>query len=324
MLSHVLLFVVGLIILYLGAEWLVEAASQTALQYGLRPLVVGLTIVSLGTSLPEFVVNTLAAVAGEDDIAIGNIVGSNISNVGLILGVSATVAPLAVRPKLMRLEYPLMMTAMLVFYGMAWTGTITQRDGLLLIIGLVVVMGFLLINAYRSSNPRPPSVTDPTSAPSPTAYLSTWWAKLLSIVGGAIGLGLGAHLMVDSAVHIAEALGIDRVIIGLTVVAIGTSLPELAASLLSAAKQEGGLAVGNVVGSNLLNVLFVVGAVALIRPLSVEATALRIHFPVMIVFCAVLLPIVWTGYRISRGEGVVLLLGFLGYMGYLLAPYVVG
>lgn len=317
MVGSLLIFTAGLLLLYLGAEALVKAASQIALQYGVRPLVVGLTIVALGTSLPEFGVNVLAAATGEDDLALGNIIGSNISNVGLVLGASALVAPLAVRSKTVRQEYPLMMGAMVAFYATAKSGVITQAEGLLLVLGLVGVMAYLLLYARR---PGAPSASQ-ASPLLPNGEMTTWRAKAFSIAGGILGLGMGAHLMVGSAVTIAETLGASRITVGLTIVAVGTSLPELAASLVSAARQQAGLAVGNVLGSNLLNALFVVGAVALVKPLAVEASALRVHFPVMIALCALLLPVAWTGYRITRWEGALLLIAFLGYIAHLVASH---
>lgn len=319
MLLQLTIFTIGIIILYLGAEWLIKGASRMALHYGLRPLVVGLTVVALGTSLPEFFVNFFAALTGESQIALGNIIGSNICNIAFIVGASALILPLAVKPQMLRKEYPLMMGAMILFYLLALDGSITRRDGVLLVVSLIGVMAFLFIDAQR--HPHTSMMEDPPDV-DPEDPLASPWAKTLHVVGGMIFLAGGAHLMVRGAVHIADFMGVDHVVIGLTIVAIGTSLPELAASMVGALKDEADLSVGNVLGSNLLNVLFVVGTVALISPLEVEPISLTLHFPVMLGFCILFLPLAWTGHCITRLEGSVLVVGFIGYLAYLVMPYV--
>lgn len=318
MIFSFVLFVIGLVILYFGAEWLIEGASRLALEYGIRPVVIGLTVVALGTSMPEFVVNLFAAYSNESNLALGNIIGSNICNVALILGASALVLPLIVAPQMLRKEYPMMMGAMVLFYVLALDGRINQIDGFILVVGLIGVMTYLFIDARR--NPHQPLLEEVEEAAAAQDDMPTW-RRVLLVVGGTIFLALGANLMVESAVHIADVLGIDHVIVGLTIVAIGTSLPELAASMVGAFKDEADLSVGNVLGSNLLNVLFVVGFISLIKPLDVEAATLQLHFPIMIGFCLLLLPLAWTGYRITRTEGGVLIAGFLSYMVYLVFPY---
>lgn len=320
MIVEVLLFLVGLVILYYGAEWLIRGASTLALEYGIRPVVVGLTVVALGTSMPEFLVNAFAAFSGESDLALGNIIGSNICNIALILGTSALVLPLAVTPQILRKEYPLMFGAMVIFYLVALDGIITQWDGALLVSLLVAFGLFLLWDARRNKESLLEEVEEEDLKPDPES--NSPLEKVGYLAGGTAGLAVGAHLMVNSAVFIAETLGVDHVVVGLTIVAIGTSLPELAASMVGALKNESDLSVGNVLGSNLLNVLFVVGVVSLIQPLEVKnPTSLSVHFPVMLGFCALLLPLAWTQYRISRAEGGVLLAGFVGYMMYLTLPY---
>lgn len=319
MILDVLLFLLGLVILYYGAEWLIRGASSLALQHGIRPVVVGLTVVALGTSMPEFLVNFFAALSGEHHLALGNIIGSNICNIALILGTSALVLPLAVTPQILRKEYPLMLGAMIVFYLIALDGVISQLDGALLVFLLVGLGVYLLYDARRSSTAAIlDEVEDDLQAGDADA---STLQKVGFVVGGTAGLALGAHLMVNSAVDIANAYNVDHVVIGLTIVAIGTSLPELAASMVGAVKSEADMSVGNVLGSNLLNVLFVVGLVSMMSPLEVDPSSLSIHFPVMLGFCALFLPIAWTQYRISRAEGGVLLAGFVSYMTYLVLPY---
>jgi cation:H+ antiporter len=318
MILDVLLFLVGLVILYYGAEWLIRGASGLALDYGIRPVVVGLTVVALGTSMPEFLVNFIAALGGDHDLAIGNIIGSNISNVALILGASAVVLPVAVTPQILRKEYPMMLGAMVLFYGVALDGTITRLDGSLLVACLLAFISYLLYDAKNNATAQ--SMIDEIDVDSKDVSSSdpqdSLLKKTLYLIGGTAGLALGAHFMVDSAVDIARSMGISQIIIGLTIVAIGTSLPELAASMVGAIKSEADLSVGNILGSNLLNVLFVVGTVSIMSPLSVEPSTLSIHFPVMLGICVMLLPIAWTRYEITRVEGGVLLATFFCYMTY--------
>ena len=318
MLFQSLVFLVGLGILYVGAEWLVKGAASLALRYGIRPLVVGLTVVALGTSMPEFVVNFFAALSNEDSLALGNIIGSNICNIALILGTSALVLPLAVTSGTLRKEYPIMMLVMVFFYIIALDGVINQVDGIMLVGGLVAFLIFIVLDARRYARR---SAVEGVANVEGEEVLGSPLRKVLFLIGGIAFLAVGARLMIYAAIFIAEELGIDPVVIGLTVVAIGTSLPELAASVVSAIRSEADLSVGNVLGSNLLNVLFVVGLVSMVSPIQVDPESLDLHFPVMLAFGALLLPIMWTHYRISRFEGGILLAGFVGYLAYLVLPY---
>ena len=318
MILYALLFVLGLIVLYFGAEGLVQGASSVALQYGIPPVVVGLTVVALGTSMPEFLVNFFAILTDESPLALGNIIGSNISNIALILGSCALVLPLTVTPEILRREYPIMLGVMVLFYVCALDGVIGMIDGLVMVTLLVGLGGVLFYDTQQSDTAAiiEQMEGDLETNPEMSALAETGY-----VLGGMIGLALGAHLMVDSAVAIAHKLGIATGIIGLTAVALGTSLPELAASMVSAAKSESDMSVGNVMGSNLLNVLFVVGFLSIFNPLEVEARSLRFDFPVMLAFCALLLPLAWTNSRISRIGGSILLACFVGYLGYLIFPY---
>ena len=340
MLLHAIVFALGLGILYIGADWLVQGASSVALRFGLKPLIVGLTIVALGTSMPEFLLNFFAIMMGEDALAIGNIVGSNISNIALILGLSAIVLPMTVSRDALRREYPLMLVVSFLFWGLAADGSISRLDGGILVGGLAFFMVYLIRDsmAHAKAMKDQPKVVIPAvphehedASPAEKAVSRALtaiasrrfapWARVILLVVGMAALGIGARLMVDSAVAIAELLRIHPVVIGLTIVAIGTSLPELAASMVCAIRKESDMSVGNILGSNMLNILFVVGVVSLIRPVDVEAEAIRIHFPVMIGFSLLLYPLARSGYTLSRAGGAVLLAGFLGYIGWLLYPY---
>lgn len=317
MLLYSVVFVLGLVVLYLGAEWLIKGAAGVALRYGIRPLVVGLTVVALGTSMPEFVVNLIAAVADEDSLALGNIVGSNISNIALILGSSALVLPLAIRPETLRKEYPMMLAVMVVFYGVALDGEISQLDGALLVGGLLAFLIFLVLDARQYAR-----TLEAHSSDKAEVHHDPVKRKFVLLASGIAFLAVGANLMVEAAVFFANVLGIDSVVIGLTVVAIGTSLPELAASVVGAMRKEMDMSVGNILGSNLLNVLFVVGFVSMVRPLRVDAGSLMIHFPVMLAFSVLLFPLMWSSHRITRFEGGMLVTCFVAYLTYIILPYV--
>lgn len=313
------LFLVGLLVLYFGAEGLVQGASSVALQYGIRPVVVGLTVVALGTSMPEFLVNLFAVLDGESPLALGNIIGSNISNVALILGSCALVLPIAVTPELLRREYPIMLGVMVLFYVCALDGVIGAGDGVIMVVILLGLGGYLFYETHQAeAAPIIDEMEDELDGADPEMSAVV---KTAYLVGGMVGLAVGAHLMVDSAVAIAHRLGIATGIIGLTAVALGTSLPELAAAMVSTTKSGSGMSIGNVMGSNILNVLFVVGILSIFEPLTVEPRSLQVDFPVMIGFCVLLLPIAWSQYRITRIGGTVLLVGFLSYMVYLMLPY---
>lgn len=314
---QLLFFVIGLVVLYFGAEWLVKGAASLAIRYGIRPMIVGITVVALATSMPEFVVNFFAALSGEDNLALGNIVGSNICNIALILGISSLVIPITVAPSTLRKEYPIMMGVMILFYVLALDGVVSEIDGGLLIAGLLAFFVYLIRDARRQTNPMPEEAKDVAQDEDGSTA-----KRIFYILGGMVGLSVGARIMVNAAVTIAESMAISPIIVGLTVVAVGTSLPELAASVAAALNKQVDMSVGNVLGSNLVNVLFVVGLVAMINPLQVDTDSLQIHFPVMLGFSAILLPIAWTQYKITRLEGTLLIAGFIGYLVYLVQPYI--
>lgn len=332
MLTQIVVFVLGLGILYLGADWLIDGASEVARKFGIRPLIIGLTIVALGTSLPEFLLNLFAVAAEEDGLAIGNIIGSNIANIALILGVSSVLMPLTFDGGALKKEYPIMLAVTGLFYMLALDGNIARTDGMILVAGLVAFLVFVIKDSTGSSSTTntvtaPPAEDDPLFVPH--SGLKKWlhdektgpFMRILLIVAGMAALAIGARLMVEAAVSMAEMLSISPVIIGLTIVAIGTSLPELAASLMASAKEESDLSVGNILGSNLLNILFVIGVVAIIQPMEVDDETLSLHMPVMIVFSLLLFPLARRHHRLARPGGILLLSGFLAYMIWLAYPY---
>jgi len=308
----------GLILLVAGAEVLVRGAAKLAAQFGIPPLIVGLTVVAFGTSAPETAVSVQAALDGSGDLAIGNVVGSNIGNVLFILGLTALIAPLVVSRQLIRLDVPIMIGASLLTLALTWDGSLSRLDGAILFAGIVAYTAFLIISSRREKA-RADDEFDKEygqhEAPKPNAWL-------INTVLVLVGLGLlvgGAQLLVEGAVGLARALGLSELVIGLTVVAIGTSLPELATSVLAAIRGERDIAVGNIVGSNIFNLLCVLGLASLVSPeaIVVSANALAFDIPVMIGVAIACLPIFFTGYSIARWEGLLFMAYYVAYTTYL-------
>ncbi len=303
-------FVTGLLILVGGAESLVRGSSALALRLGITPLVIGLTVVAFGTSSPELAVSIESALSGSSSIALGNVIGSNVANIGLILGITAIIRPMSVQPSLLKQQIPLMIAISFVIWAMAADMAITFWDGFILVAALI---GFLL-HSYRSSKDSP---EDEEVLPCEVQTLKdkTWFCILLILIGLA-GLIGGGMLFVRSAVEIAQIYNVDEAIIGLTIVAIGTSMPELATSVVAAIRKESDIAIGNIVGSNIFNILAILGIASLISPLSGLGFSTA-DYVVMISFAVILLPMAWSGRTLSRPEGTVLLLGYLSYMAYI-------
>jgi len=280
----VILVLAGLLLLYYGAEYLVTGSSRLALSMGLRPLVVGLTVVAFATSMPELLVSLFAAARGASSMAAGNIIGSNIANIGLILGVAALITPVVVARSTLIREVPIMIVASLGLYAVAFDGILSFLDGLLLFICLLVFLVYCVATA------RSPVVPADGEVEQAIREASSGRGKNVTLVVlGMAGLGVGAELMVRGAVMVATLLGVSEMVIGLSIVAIGTSLPELAASVMSAWKGEMDISVGNVIGSNIFNILFVLGLCPMFSPIVIEARALQLDFPVMLAFCALLI-----------------------------------
>lgn len=306
----------GLALLVVGGEALVRGASGLAQRLGMSSLVIGLTVVAFATSSPELAVTLDAALSGSPDLAVGNVVGSNIANVLLILGVSAVLLPLAVKAQVIRIDLPVMVALCVLLLLVALDGTISTLDGVLL---LVVLLGYsvlaVVLGRRDGAGPSPGETTAPAEeAPSSSAGGSL--AKDLVLVAVGVGLLiLGANQLVDGAVRIATALGVSGLVVGLTVVAIGTSMPELATSVVAARRGERDLAVGNVVGSNIFNIGLVLGLPALLSPdgVPVPAAAIALDIPLMIAAAVALLPIAFTGFTIARWEGWLFLGLYLAY-----------
>lgn len=310
--------IAGLVLLVAGAEVLVRGAAKLAAQFGIPPLIIGLTVVAFGTSAPETAVSVQSAFNGSGDLAIGNVIGSNIANVLLILGMTALVAPLIVSRQLIRLDVPIMIGASLVVYALAWDGSLSRLDGALLFTGVLTYTGFLIYSARKDKGGDDDEFAKEfglDEAPKPYA----WLINLGLIIAGLVLLVVGSNFLVEGAVQLARALGLSELVIGLTVIAIGTSLPELATSIIAAFKGERDIAVGNIVGSNLFNLLCVLGLASLVSPtaIPVAANALAFDFPVMIAVAVACLPIFFSGYRINRWEGLLFLAYYVAYTLYL-------
>ena len=316
MLQQVLMFALGLIALVIGAELLVRGASRLAVSFGVSPLVVGLTVVAFGTSAPEMAVSVGSALTGAPDLAIGNVVGSNIANVLLILGISALITPLLVDEQIIRQEIPIMIGASALLVVMALDGNIGLVESVALFALVIAYTVFLVIQSRRASK----AVQDEFETGIPTSTWDRHWAVQLALIAvGLVLLVVGADWLVDAAVAFARAFGVSDLVIGLTVVAVGTSMPEIATSIIAAIRGQRDIAVGNVVGSNVFNILAVLGAAGVASGvgLPVSEAARNFDLWVMLAVAFACLPIMITGREIARWEGVVLLAYYVAYTAWL-------
>lgn len=308
-------FLGGLALLVGGAELLVRGASRLAAHFGIPPLVIGLTVVSLGTSSPEIAVSVSSALGGSADLAVGNVVGSNIANVLLILGLSAVITPLVVTSRLIRIDVPIMIGASALVLALALNGLLGRGEGVLLLALFGLYALFLVRFAGRAS-PQVQAEFGQEFGPSPPGPFRYG----VAVVTGLVLLLVGSGLLLDSAVDVAIRMGISELVIGLTLIAAGTSMPEIATSVLAAIRQERDIAVGNVVGSNILNLLIVLGLSAAVAPdgIAVPVGALDFDLPFMVVVAVACLPIFVTGSLIARWEGALFLGYYAAYLTYLL------
>lgn len=312
-------FLGGLVLLILGAEWLVRGAARLAAKIGISPLVIGLTVVAFGTSSPELATNIQSALIGQAGIAVGNVVGSNIFNILVILGLSAIVTPLVVHQQLLRLDVPLMIGLSFLVYLLALDGLLSTLEGFILFGGLILYTVFLIRQSRRESAEIEQEYAQEYQKQEDGGWRA-WVVNLVLIVLGLGCLVLGARWLVNGAVQIARWLGISELIIGLTIVAAGTSLPEVATSVAAALKGERDIAVGNAVGSNIFNLLSVLGLTSIIVPVGIPISeaALGFDIPVMIAVAVAALPIFFTGSRIDRWEGWLFLGYYVAYTTYLI------
>ena len=318
MLANLLLVIAGLVLLIWGADRFVHGAAATARNLGVAPLMIGLTIVAFATSAPEILVSVVAALEKEPGLAFGNAIGSNIVNIGLVLGMTAMIRPIRLESATLRREMPALLAVSLLTVSLFLDTFLSRIDGIVMLTGLVIVMVWLARLGLRSA------ANDPI-AMDYEAEIPTDVSMPMAIVWLVVGLGtllVGAELLVDGAIGIAKMLGVSEVVIGITIVAFGTSLPELAVSLASALKGEYGLAIGNIVGSNIFNLLAVIGIAATIEPSALAPSVLSLHIFVMVAFTLVLFAMTYDydgKAQLSRLEGLALFIAFVAYDGYVIA-----
>lgn len=313
-----LLVFLGLAGLIAGGELLVRGAVSAARSFGISPMVIGLTLVGFGTSTPELVTSLQAALSGSSGIAIGNIVGSNIGNVLLILAIAAIVAPIAVDPVAFRRDGTVMVLATVLCLGAVLIGDIGRVVGLIFILALIAYLTFTFVSERRSSHSAASTVYEGEAQIVVGADYSLLTALLIAIAGLALTI-FGARFLVQGAVDIAKAAGLSEAVIGLTIVAIGTSMPELVTSIIAVRKGQGAVALGNLLGSNIFNVLGILGVTALVQPMAVPPEIMRLDIWVMCAATAVMVLFARTGWRIGGREGAALLAGYAAYLIFLLA-----
>ncbi len=304
MITSLTLLILSLVALYIGAGWLVQGSSALALKAKISPLVIGLTIVAFGTSAPELVVSLNAALKGEGEIAIGNILGSNIFNIGIILGISATIYPLQAKKQLLRIDIPVMLIATILLTIFFWNGELGRMEGGFFLAGIILYTIFSLY--YSRKHGEEPNL-ELEEQP------RHWAFDTLEIVGGLVVLIFASHLLVENATSIAREVGLSEAVIGLTIIAAGTSMPELATTIVAASKGKTDIAIGNIVGSNLFNILAIAGSCSLVQPI-VAKNVNYIDLLVMLAISLLLLPLVKSGQKITRTEGLVLVIVYIIYM----------
>lgn len=316
----VVFFIAGLLLLIVGAEALVKGASRLAAAFRISPLVIGLTVVAFGTSSPELAVSIKAALGNQPDIAIGNVVGSNIFNVLFILGLSALIVPLVVSKQLIRLDVPLMVALSVIVFLMALDGTLGRFDGILLVIGLFIYIAFLVVQSRKESKAADAAAAAGGDDLALASGSPNWLVNLALVGAGLALLVLGSRWLVDSAIQFAQYFGVSDLVIGLTIVAAGTSMPEVVTSIIAALRGERDIAVGNVVGSNIFNIMAVLGISSVIAPagIAISEAVIAFDLPIMIVVAFACIPIFFTGGVIRRYEGAILLAYYVLYTLYLI------
>lgn len=312
----VLLLLGGFGALYFGADWMVRGAARLEGSLGLSPIVIGLTVVSLGTSAPELVVAILAALQGSGDLAVGNVLGSNLANIGLILGVTALVRPLVVVDRVVKREIPIMLALTFLLFPLVMDHSVGRWDGILLSSLLAAYLTYVL-NRGRKAPARLMSEYSVVAQEMDSPRGKAAFLDIGLLVAGALGLLLGGKAIVESATYLARAFGVSELTIGLTVVAVGTSLPELATSIMAAMRRQTDIAVGNVIGSNIFNITGVLGVASVVNPIRVAPKVLRVEFPALFVLSGLVLALPLlrkrgAEYGIRRWEGAILLATYVG------------
>ena len=315
MLLNAALLIAGLIALFYGGNWLARGASNLAMSFGVSVLVIALTFVAIGTSMPELLVSLQAALIGKSDFALGNVIGSNIANIGLILGVTGLIAPLSVKAVLLRREIPIMILFSICVVALTLDGDINRPDGSILLLAFVAFNVMLYRWAKRERNERERLLADLDEMPQCGRNRAREFTWLLL---GVLALVLGSRMMVEGAVNLARMVGVSELVIAITLVAFGTSLPELAASISAAYHGETDLAIGNVVGSNIANLLLILGATAFVQPIEVNRAEVQLEFVVMLAFSVLLIPFL-RHHQLGRRQSAIFLGAYLAFIIYSLA-----
>ncbi len=313
--SNSAVFLLGLGLLVVSADWLIQSSVKLSLLYRLTPLFIGMVVIAFGTSAPEAGVGIMAAVRNQKGIALGNVIGSNIANIALILGLCAILKPLKVNRSIFRREIPFFLFATALFYGVSLDKIISRGDGLIFIL---CFMAFLILSYKGARKSFKAEEVSQFKFKKFFQQEKPRSAVFLLMVISLLGVILGADFMVKGGSSLARIFGISPWIIGITIFAIGTSLPELVASLTASFKQVHSISVGNIVGSNIFNILLVLGIVSLIRPINLDPSILTFEMPALILFSVALFVVMRTKYRITRGEGLALFLGYLVFLVFLL------
>ena len=305
MLTSILLLVLGLIVLIVGGEFLVKGSVSLANYFSISPLVIGMTVVSFGTSAPELIVSLKAALTDNPEISIGNVVGSNIANISLVIGITALIFPLAIERHSVKIDWPMMMMASILFYIFSFNGLIERWEGIVLFVVLIIFVTWLI----RDSKIKNKRFEDDI-----VLEKGRLDRALLFLILGLVGLYFGSDWLVIGAVEIAEIAGMSKHLIGVTIIAFGTSVPELATSCVAAFRKQSDISVGNLIGSNIFNIMAVIGLTGIVHPIDVEQGVVNFDYLWMLGFALVLFPLMRIGYKITRIDGALLLGAYVTYV----------
>jgi len=304
MVLNIFYLCLGIVLLYFGSEWTVKGSTSLALSFSIRPAIVGLTVVAFATSSPELLVSLIAAYKGSCGISLGNILGSNVANIGLVLGASATIMSLTVEKKLIHQEIPFMIGASGLFWLVCLDGRLGRIDGIILLAGLGLFLVIGIMTARKSPEKRNPGFEQKKTV-----------RFIFLILIGMAGLLMGADLTVRAAIFIARHFGLSEIFIGLSIVAVGTSLPELATSVVAGVKGQHDISVANVIGSNVFNICLVIGTVGLFNPMPVDMGLMRFEFPAMFILSVIVYIFSRTNFTLSRIEGIIFVLSYISFVG---------